>query len=219
MSRASIGTSHQVCEYLRIHASEPEVLRRVREEASHLPEANLQISPEQGRFMAWLVEVSGARRCVEIGVFTGYSSLAVALALPEDGKLLACDSSERWTRTARRHWEEAGVASKIELCVAPAAATLEKRLAAGEQGTYDFAFIDADKESSDLYYEYCLALLRPGGLVLLDNALWDGRVADESVTDPGTIALRALNEKARSDPRVSSSLVPIGDGLLLARKR
>jgi caffeoyl-CoA O-methyltransferase len=179
----------------------------------------MQIGPEQGQLMALLAKLIDARRCIEIGVFTGYSSLAVALALPPDGRILACDVSEEWTAIARRFWREAGVEHKIELKLQPAVRTLEERLAAGEAGRYDFAFIDADKPAYDAYYELLLKLLRPGGLIALDNTLWSGAVANPDEREPNTVALRALNDKLHRDERIDLSLLPIGDGLTLARKR
>ena len=186
--------------------------------ASH-PHAGMQISPEQGQLMALLVKLIGARRALEIGVFTGYSALAVALALPDEGRLLACDVSDEYTRVGRPYWEQAGVAHKIELRLAPALATLDARLAAGEAGQYDFAFIDADKRSYDGYYERCLQLLRAGGLIAIDNTLWGGKVAHAAGDDADTAALQALNAKLHGDARIDLSLLPIGDGLTLARKR
>lgn len=218
MSRRTIEMTEALHQYLLDAACEPPVLARLRAETAKLPSAGMQISPEQGRLMALLVELVGARRCLEVGVFTGYSSTVVALALPPDGKLVACDRSEEWTAIARRYWEEAGVASKIELRLGDAVQTLDE-LASGEKGSFDFAFIDADKTGYDVYYERCLELLRPGGLLAVDNTLWGGKVADQSVNDESTRAVRALNAKVRGDARVSSSLVPIGDGLLLVRKK
>ncbi len=183
------------------------------------PHAGMQISPEQGQLMALLVKLIGARRTLEIGVFTGYSALTVALALPDDGKLLACDISDEYTRVGRRFWEQAGVAAKIDLQLAPARETLDARLAAGEAGRYDFAFIDADKTGYDAYYERCLQLLRPGGLIAIDNTLWSGKVAHPADGDADTAALQALNAKLHGDERIDVSLLPIGDGLTLARKR
>jgi predicted O-methyltransferase YrrM len=180
--------------------------------------AGMQISPEQGQLMALLVRSIGARQAIEVGVFTGYSALTVALALPEDGRLLACDISDEFTRVGRPHWEAAGVAHKIELKLAPALTTLDARLAAGAAGQYDFAFIDADKTAYDGYYERCLKLLRPGGLIAIDNVLWGGNVARPS-QDADTTALQALNIKLHADARIDLSLLPIGDGLTLARKR
>ena len=198
---------------------EPDILARLRAETATMPGARMQISPDQGQFMQLLVRLMGARRCLEIGVFTGYSSLAVALALPADGRLPACDRSAEWTAIARRYWAEAGVAAKIELHLAPAIATLDALLREGRGGTYDFAFIDADKENYANYFERTLALLRPGGLIAVDNTLWSGAVADPAKTDKDTVAIRAFNRQALADQRVFLSLVPIADGLTLALKR
>jgi len=198
---------------------EPALMARLRAETSRLPRGTMQISPEQGQLMALLVRLIAARRALEIGTFTGYSALAVALALPADGKLICCDVSEEWTRTAQRYWREAGVADRIDLRLGPAAETLQALRTAGEDGRFDFAFIDADKESYELYYEQCLKLVRPGGLIAVDNALWHGWVADPAHDDADTRAIRALNRKLRDDARVDMVLVPIGDGLLLARPR
>jgi predicted O-methyltransferase YrrM len=178
----------------------------------------MQISPDQGQFMALLVKLLGARRTIEVGTFTGYSALTVALALPPDGRVLACDVSDEYTRIGRPFWQQAGVADRIELVLAPALQTLDARLAAGESGRYDFAFIDADKSNYDLYYERCLALLRPGGLIALDNMLWGGAVA-RPATDADTLALQALNSKLQGDQRIDHALLTVGDGLALARKR
>jgi predicted O-methyltransferase YrrM len=178
----------------------------------------MQIAPEQGQFMTLLLHLLGAEKAIEIGVYTGYSSLCTALALPEHGRLIACDTSEQWTRVARRYWEEAGVAHKIELRLAPAAETLAALLAAQEAGTFDFAFIDADKTGYEQYYEACLKLLRPGGLIAIDNVLWNGDVADPAINDVDTVAIRVFNRKIHADSRVEISLVPIADGLTLARK-
>lgn len=206
--------------YLVEHSvREPDVLARLRAATAVLPQAQMQIGPEQGQLMALLAKLVGAKRCIEVGVFTGYSSLAVALSLPEDGRILACDVSEEWTAIARRFWHEAGVEHKIELKLQPAVRTLEQLLAAGEAGRYDFAFVDADKPAYDTYYELLLQLLRPGGLMALDNTLWSGAVLDRNAREPNTVALRALNEKLHQDERIDLSLLPIGDGLTLARKR
>lgn len=194
-------------------------MRRLREETASMEQANMQISPEQGQFMALLVELIGARSVLEIGTFTGYSALAMAVALPENGVLVACDVSEEWTAIGRRYWEEAGVGHKIELRLAPALETLDALLAEGRAGTFDFAFIDADKEGYDAYYERALELVRLGGLIALDNTLWDGKVADPAATDVDTEAIRAINAKLALDERVTLSLIPVGDGLTLARKR
>ena len=179
----------------------------------------MQIAPEQGQYMALLARLIGARQVIEIGVFTGYSALCVAQALPQDGRLLACDISEEWTDIARRYWAEAGVARRIELVLAPAMDTLQARLAAGEAGYYDMAFIDADKTAYTDYYEACLRLLRPGGLILVDNVLWSGRVADQGDQDADTLALRAFNKRLLDDERIDLSMLPVADGLTLARKR
>ena len=196
-----------------------DVFKRLRQETRAMPMGGMQISPDQGQFMGLLVELIGAKRIVEVGTFTGYSSTAMALALPADGRLIACDVSDEFTRIARRYWQEAGVADKIELRLGPAVATLDGMLAAGEAGCFDMAFIDADKENYDAYYERCLQLLRRGGLILIDNVLWGGRPADASEQDESTTAIRALNAKIRADERVTASLLSIGDGLTLARKR
>jgi caffeoyl-CoA O-methyltransferase len=183
------------------------------------PRAGMQISPEQGALMQVLVQLMGARRCLEIGVFTGYSALTVALALPADGYLLACDIAADTTAIGLPYWQRAGVAGRIELALGPALATLDERLARGAAGSFDFAFIDADKANYDSYYERCLQLLRGGGLVAIDNVLWSGRVARADQGDPDTVALRRLNAKLLKDERVDLAMVPIGDGLTLARKR
>ena len=180
--------------------------------------AGLQISPDQGQFMALLVKLLGARRTIEIGTFTGYSALTVALALPEDGRVLACDISDEYTRIGRPFWKQAGVEHKIDLVLAPAAQTLDARLAAGEAGGYDFAFIDADKANYDVYYERCLKLVRTGGLIAFDNMLWGGAVA-RPAQDADTKALQALNAKLHRDERIDTALLTVGDGLALARKR
>jgi predicted O-methyltransferase YrrM len=220
MSVATIAMTEALYGYLlRTTLREPELLARLRAETAALPSAGMQISPEQGQLMGLLVELLGARRALEVGVFTGYSSTVVALALPMDGKLVACDVSADWTDVARRYWQEAGVASKIELHVQPALQTLDALLASGQTGTFDFAFIDADKASYDAYYERCLSLLRVGGLIAVDNTLWSGAVADDADQRESTRAIRALNAKIAADARVTASLVPIGDGLYLARKR
>lgn len=220
MSSRTIQMSDALCDYLRGAAlREPEPLVRLRAETAGLPDARMQISPEQGQLMMLLVEMLGCRRALELGTYTGYSSLCVALAMPDDGRLIACEVSAEWTAVARRYWRLAGVEHKIDLRLAPAEQTLNALLADGQTGRFDFAFIDADKTRCDVYFERCLALLRPGGLIAVDNAFRGGRVADAAVTDPDTAAIRALNLKVRDDPRVTSSLIPIGDGLLLARKR
>jgi len=220
MSRSTIQVDDRLRDYLlRVSVRESAALARLREETAGHPRSGMQICPEQGQLMQLLVRLMSARRVIEVGVFTGYSSLAVAQALQEDGTILACDVSDEYTTVARRHWEAAGVAGKIELVIAPALETLDERLARGEAGRYDFAFIDADKENYLGYYERVLALLRPGGLVAVDNTLWSGAVADDTDQSPATVALRQFNRRLLEDERVDLSLVPIGDGLTLARRR
>jgi O-methyltransferase len=192
--------------------------RRLRDETAKLPAAGMQIGSDQGAFLAMLVRLTGARRALEIGTFTGYSALAIATALPSDGRLTCCDVSDEWTQVARRYWREAGVAERIDLRLAPAADTLRDLLRESGPDSFGFAFIDADKTGYDGYYEACLTLLRPGGLMAFDNTLWSGAVADPAQNDPDTTALRTLNLKARDDPRVTSCLVSMGDGVLLVRK-
>jgi predicted O-methyltransferase YrrM len=216
----SIVMNETLYDYLlSVSLREPEVLKELREEAAAHPFGGMQIAPEQGQFMALLVELIGARNVLEVGVFTGYSSTRLALALPPEGRITACDISEEFTTAARRHWARAGVADKIELRLGPALETLDGLIAEGRAGAYDLAFIDADKHNYDGYYERALSLLRSGGLVLIDNVLWSGRVADPAANDADTAAIRALNEKIHADPRVSVSLLPIADGLTLVLKR
>ena len=220
MSSRTINLTDPVYEYLIDHSvREPVVLAELREATAELPHALMQISPDQGQFMQLLAKMLGARRCIEVGVFTGYSSLAVALALPADGRIVACDVSEQWTNVARRFWDKAGVAHKIDLRLAPANETLDALLAEGGAGSFDFAFIDADKPAYLGYYERCLKLLRAGGLIAIDNTLWSGRVADPAEADDDTISLRLFNHFVHRDERVDLSLLPVGDGLTLARKR
>jgi predicted O-methyltransferase YrrM len=219
MSTRTFTLPDKLYRYLIDHSlREPDVLRRLREETSRLPMATMQIAPEQGQFLQLLVRMLRVKRALEVGVFTGYSSLAVALAMPHDGRLVACDLSEEWTSVARRYWKEAGVERKIELRLAPALQTLDAMLTAGEAGTYDYAFIDADKVNYLNYYERVLRLLRPGGLIAVDNTLWNGAVADRRKRDEDTEAIRAFNRHLHSDSRIFLSLVPIGDGLTLALK-
>jgi len=220
MTRRTTPLSDELYQYLLdVSLRDRDVLRRLREETAGMENATMQIGPDQGQLMALLVELIGARNALEVGTFTGYSALCVALALPEDGRLVACDISEEWTSVGRRYWEEAGVAHKIDLRLGPAADTLEALLAEERAGSFDFAFIDADKSGYETYYELVLRLLRPGGLAAIDNTLWEGKVADPSATDRDTEAIRAFNLRLKDDERVSLSLVPIGDGLTLARKR
>ena len=219
MATKTIGLDDRLYNYLQsVSVREPEILRLLREETARHPMKAMQIAPEQGQFMALLVKLLGAKKTLEVGVYTGYSSLAVALALPPEGKVVACDINEEYTAIARRYWEKAGVADKIDLHIAPAIETLERLLAQGEADTFDFAFIDADKSNYNNYYELALKLIRPGGLIAIDNVLWGGDVADPEVKNTRTIKIRALNQKIHQDKRVTMSLVPIGDGLTLALK-
>jgi len=220
MSTKSFFLEQSLYDYLcKQSLREPDVLRRLREETAQSSMARMQIAPEQGQFMQWLIRLMGARRGIEVGVFTGYSSLCAALAMPEDGYLLACDVSEAWTDVARRYWVQAGVAEKIELRLAPATRTLDTELGTGLAGSYDYAFIDADKTNYIAYYERCLELLRPGGVILVDNVLWSGAVADAANQEEDTVALRAFNEYLHGDERIDLSMLPLADGLSLCRKR
>jgi len=220
VSRASIGLSPDLSDYLRsVGVRDSGLRRRLRDETATLPGAGMQISPEQGELMALLVRLTAARRCLEVGVFTGYSALVVAEALPAYGRLVACDINADTTSVARRYWHESGVAHKIDLRLGPALATLDGLIAKGEAGRFDFAFIDADKSNYDGYYERALVLLQPGGLVAIDNVLWGGAVADPARNDADTAAIRALNRKIHADARVTCALLPVGDGLTLARKQ
>lgn len=219
MSSRTLRLNDTIYEYLLTHSLREHPAQTALREATRVhPYAAMQISPEQGQFMALLIKLMGAQHTIEVGVFTGYSALSVALALPEDGRVLACDINDEFTRVGKPFWQQANVAHKIDLHLAPAAATLDARVAAGEAGHYDFAFIDADKRNYDTYYERCLTLLRPGGLIAIDNTLWSGKVAYPS-DDIDTVALQTLNTKLRDDARIDVSLLPIGDGLTLARKR
>ncbi len=220
MGKQTLGLEQNIYDYLQsVSLREPEILQQLRQETDQHPLSQMQISPEQGQFMALLVQLMGAKKTLEVGVFTGYSSLVVALALPPSGKVVACDVSEEYTAIARRYWQQAGVADKIDLHIAPAMDTLDRLLANQEAETFDFAFIDADKSSYDGYYERALQLVRPGGLIAIDNVLWSGRVADPKVQDNRTNTIRALNQKLHQDSRITLSLVPIADGLTLALKR
>jgi len=218
MSTRRLDMTDRLEAYVLAHARESAVAARLRAETAKLPSAGMQIGVDQAAFMALLVRAIGAKRCLEIGTFTGYSALAVACALPSDGKLVCCDISAEWTAIARRYWLEAGVAERIDLHLAPALDTL-RDLASSGRGTYDFAFIDADKGNYSAYYEACLDLLRPGGLIVLDNMLWSGRVADSGHHDTDTDEIRALNAKIDIDGRVDASLLTVGDGVMLVRKR
>ncbi len=220
MSPQTLHLTPELYRYLQSHSlREPDLLRQLRQETQAMPMAQMQISPEQGQFMAFLVQVMGAHRALEIGVFTGYSTLAVALALPADGRMVACDINPETTRIARRYWEQAGVAHKIDLRLAPAQDTLNALLAQGEANHYDFAFIDADKENYLLYYEQCLQLVRPGGLIMVDNVLWGGAVVDAAIQDRSTQAIREFNQKIYQDERITLVMLPLADGVTLARKR
>jgi caffeoyl-CoA O-methyltransferase len=220
MSNIHTSVTPELWDYIRqVSLREPDVLRRLREATASHPHVSCQIAPEQGQFMALLMRLIGARKTLEIGTFTGYSSTAVALALPEDGKLIACDVSAEWTAMAREYWREAGVEHKIELRLGPAIETLDALLADGQAGSFDFAFIDADKENYDGYYERSLKLVRQGGLIAVDNVLWHGHVIDPNTNTADTIAIRQLNRKLHADERVELSLVPIGDGLTLLYRK
>jgi len=207
-------------QYILDHSvREPAVLRELHEETAPMKHSGMQIGADQGQFMGLLAKLVGAKRCIEIGVFTGYSSISVALALPPDGRIIACDVSEEWTSVARKYWEKAGVASKIELRLGPAVQTLDGLLAKGEAGRFDFVFIDSDKGNYLNYYERCLKLVRAGGLMLFDNTLWSGEVANPENQKEDTVALRALNDALHHDDRIDVALLPVGDGVTLARKR
>lgn len=220
MSSRTLNLDEQLYRYLqRVSLREPEVLVRLRRETALLPMAVMQISPEQGQFMAFLVRAIGARRCLEVGTFTGYSALVCALALPSDGELVALDVSEEWTAVGRRYWAEAGVADKVRLQLGPAGDTLRRLRREGREGTFDFMFIDADKGGYPDYVEQGFHLLRAGGLIAIDNVLWSGLVADPANADPDTVALRELNDRLHADSRFDLSMMPIGDGLTLLRKR
>lgn len=220
MSSETINLTPELYHYLqKISLREHKVLKELREETHQLKKSTMQISPEQGQFLALLIEVLNAKKTLDIGVFTGYSALAVALAMPTNGQVIACDVNVEWTSIAKRFWEKAGVANKISLRLAPANETLDQLLAVREAGSFDFAFIDADKANYANYYEKSLILLRQGGIIAVDNVLWGGNVINPAINDVDTQAIRDLNELIAKDERVSVSLLPIGDGLTLARKR
>jgi predicted O-methyltransferase YrrM len=219
MTKQTWGLDASLYDYYQAIAfREPDILKELRQATSQLPMANMQIAPEQGQFMALLVQLTGARKILEIGVFTGYSSLALALALPPQGRILGCEISAEYAAIARQFWQKAGVSEKIDVLLGPAVTSLEQLLANGEQESFDLAFIDANKSDYDQYYELSLQLVRPGGLILIDNVLWYGKVADETIQDKATQSIRHLNAKLHQDLRISLSLVPIGDGLTLALK-
>jgi len=214
-----MGLPENVYQYLLANSiRENAVQLELREVTAKDPMARMQISPEQGQFMALLIQLMGAKHCIEVGVFTGYSSLCVAQALPPGGKVVAFDVSEQWTSVARRFWEKAGVANKVDLRIAPAVQTLDSLIAEGQAGKFDFAFIDADKENYLAYYDRCLKLIRPHGLIAIDNTLWSGRVADSADQSLDTVRIRELNAALLLDQRVSISMLPVGDGLTLALK-
>jgi caffeoyl-CoA O-methyltransferase len=219
MSRTHLQLTEKLTDYLRdISLHEPHALRRLRQETAQLPMGGMQISPELGQFMRMLVKVLNARKTLEIGVFTGYSSCSVALALPAGGKLVACDVSAEWTTIARRYWREVGVESRVELHLGPALQTLDRLISDGQGGTFDFAFIDADKENYERYFECALLLVRHGALIAIDNVLWHGRVTDPAFNDSETVAIRKFNDKLVRDDRIMVSTLPIGDGVTLALK-
>jgi caffeoyl-CoA O-methyltransferase len=220
MANASMGLPPDLEDYLVKHGvREPEILARLRDETALIPQHNMQIAPEQGALLALLVELTGAKRCLEIGTFTGYSSLVVALAMPSDGTIVCCDISKEWTAIARRYWAEAGVADRVDLRLGPALVTMEKLLADGAEGTFDFAFVDARKSEYPDYHELVVRLLRSGGLAAYDNVLWGGSVADESNQHEDTLAIRRLNDRLATDERVTIAMLPLADGVTLARKR
>ena len=219
MSTRTIPMTDALYDYfLGVSLREPAVLARLRDATLAHPEASMQISPEQGQFMRFLIRLMGAKRAIEIGTFTGYSALSVALAMPDDGYLVACERREEFTKIGQPFWREAGVADRIDLRIGKAVGTLEAMLEAGEGDTYDFAFIDGDKKNYVNYFDLCLQLVRIGGVIAIDNALWSGRLTDETLDDPATTAIRTLNESIRDDDGVDMSLLPIGDGLMLARR-
>jgi predicted O-methyltransferase YrrM len=219
MSRVHTPITDELAAYIRqVTLREPEPLRRLREETEDHPHASMQTSPEQGQFLHLMARVTGARRTLEVGVFMGYSSTWVALALPAGGKVVACDRSEEYTSRARRTWREAGVEERIELRLGPALTTLDALIAEGQAGSFDFAFIDADKTNYENYYERALVLLRKGGLIAVDNVLWNGSVVDPANHDPDTEAIRAFNRKLHADERIMLSMATMGDGLTLACK-
>ena len=220
MSDKTLSMTDALYDYILAHSvREPAILARLREATRALPDATMQISPEQGQLMALLVKLIDARRCIEVGTYTGYSSLAVALALPQDGRIVACDINAKTTAIARQFWREAGVDARIQLRLQPALQTLEELLASDGARSFDFAFVDADKSGYRGYYEKLIELIRPGGLIAVDNTLWSGHVADASHNDADTVALRAFNDHVYRDERVDLSLVPIGDGPTLLRRR
>ena len=219
MSRTHTPLTDELAAYLRsVTLREPDVLRRQREASEQHPQASMQTAPEQGQFLDLLTRITGAKKALEIGVFLGYSSTSVALAMPPDGKIIACDRSEEYTAQARQTWADAGVSDKIELRLGPAVATLDALIAERHTGTFDFAFIDADKSNYQNYFERALTLIRTGGVIAIDNVLWHGAVIDPADTSSDTEAIRAFNEALHTDRRIALSIVPLGDGLTLACK-
>lgn len=219
MTRRTLLLTDELYAYLHaVSASEPELMAQLRKRTALLPMAMMQISREQAQFMQLLLQLTGAKKVLELGTFTGYSTLAMALALPADGTVITCDTSEEWTSIAQEYWRNAGVADKIDLCLAPALETLDRLLADGAQGSFDFVFIDADKTNYPHYYERCIQLLRSGGLIAIDNVFMDGKVADQTATNKGVAAVRQLNETIKHDERITFSIIPIGDGVTLVRK-
>lgn len=219
MSTHSISVDERLRNYmLDVSLREHPELRALRDETAKHEMARMQVSPEQGQLMQMLIRMLGAKTCIEVGTFTGYSALAVALALPDDGRLVACDISDEYTQIGVPFWERAGVSDKIDLRIAPASETLDKMIAAGETGSYDFAFIDADKPGYPDYFERCLTLMRIGGVIAVDNIFMGGGVADPEADSDNVVAMRNFNALIKEDNRVEISLIPIGDGLTLARK-
>ena len=220
MANKTLVLDNSLYDYYRgVSLREDPVLEELRKETAGIRGAGMQIAPEQGQFMNLLARISGANKALEIGVYTGYSALCVARALPSDGRLFACDVSREWTTVARRYWERAGVADKIELRLKPASETLQEMLDAGERGSVDFTFIDADKKNYVRYFELAFELSKPGALILVDNVLWDGKVANDAVLDADTVAIRDLNARLHNDDRIDLAMLPLGDGLTIAVKR
>ncbi|MGG6295480.1 class I SAM-dependent methyltransferase [Leptolyngbya sp. AN02str] len=220
MSSKSLGLSEGLHNYLlSVSLRDADVLRELRQETAQHAMSMMQVTPDEGQFLAFLVQLIQAKKTLEVGVFTGYSALSVALALPDDGQIVACDISEEYTAIARRYWQMAGVAHKIDLRIAPALETLDRLIAEGQAGRFDFAFIDADKTNYWNYYERSLQLVRPGGLIVVDNVLWSGQVADASDRSDSTQAIREFNQRLHHDERITLSMIPVSDGLTLAIRR